>query len=134
MLVDNAQRPRFGSSGVHGIGCLDIIISFSSSKLRKDGLNAAAERLTRELLIDFRANSDQKTTRVDQALETLQGILFSVRSGRLAIDTGGPWTLHEGTFGPPKNLSPGPQAHIQFTRREGLLSDRQSDFRNSHEF
>src|SRR5262249_57401065 len=37
----------------------------------QEDLNAAAERLTRELLIDLRAYTGSKTTRVDQALETL---------------------------------------------------------------
>jgi hypothetical protein len=63
-----------------------------------EDLKAAAERLTRELLIDFRANAGPKTTRVDQALETLQGILFSVRSGRLATGTEPGWTLEEQNF------------------------------------
>src|SRR5262249_43237409 len=58
-----------------------------------EDLNAAAQRLTLELLIDLRANTGLKTTRVDQALETLQGILFSVRSGRLATGTDEIWTL-----------------------------------------
>ncbi|NOU13039.1 MAG: hypothetical protein HOO92_03580 [Methylococcaceae bacterium] len=58
-----------------------------------------AERLTRKLLIDFRANDDAKTTRVDQALETLQGVLFSVRSGRLAAGADGVvWTVNELNF------------------------------------
>src|SRR4029453_11761113 len=38
-------------------------------------------------------NTGVKTTRVDQAIETLQGILFSLRSGRLATGTDGAWTL-----------------------------------------
>ena len=61
----------------------------------QEDLHAAAERLTRELLIDLRANTGVKTTRVDQALETLQGILFSVRSGRLATGADGAWKLRE---------------------------------------
>ena len=59
----------------------------------------AAERLTRELLIDFRANAGPRLTRVDQALATLQGVLFSVRSGRLAAGSDGQWTVkQEQTF------------------------------------
>ena len=58
-----------------------------------EDLHTAAERLTRQLLIDLRANTGSKTTRVDQAIETLQGILFSVRSGRLITGTDGAWTL-----------------------------------------
>jgi hypothetical protein len=60
--------------------------------------NTTADRLTRELLIDFRANAGTPTTRVNQALETLQGILFSVRSGRLATATDGAWTLQQQNF------------------------------------
>jgi Rod binding domain-containing protein len=54
----------------------------------------AGERLTRELMIDLRATSGQRTTRVDQALETVQGVLFSTRAGRLAADESGRnWTI-----------------------------------------
>jgi hypothetical protein len=60
--------------------------------------STTAERLTRELLIDFRANAGSSTTRVNQALETLQGILFSVRSGRLATGTDGAWTIQQQNF------------------------------------
>src|SRR5205823_2615307 len=44
-----------------------------------ENVAVAAERLTRELLIDLRANAGQKTTRVNQAIETLLGAIFSVR-------------------------------------------------------
>ena len=54
---------------------------------------AAADRLTRELLIDLRAITGPRTTRVDHALETLQGVLFSTRAGRLAIGPGSHWTI-----------------------------------------
>ncbi len=43
-----------------------------------------AEQLTRELFIDFKASAEQKLSRVAQATETLQGILFAVRMGRFA--------------------------------------------------
>jgi Tc toxin complex TcA C-terminal TcB-binding domain len=43
-----------------------------------------AERLGRELLIDLQADGDQLTTRVDQALETVRGLLLAVRAGLLA--------------------------------------------------
>lgn len=59
-----------------------------------------AERLSRELLIDLRAHADTKTTRVDQAIETLQGLLFSVRAGRLPAASGGQWTINETSFDP----------------------------------
>lgn len=61
---------------------------------------ATAERLSRELLIDYRAHADTKTTRVDQAIETLQGLLFSVRAGRLPAGADGIWTMNETSFDP----------------------------------
>ncbi|HYJ87893.1 MAG TPA: neuraminidase-like domain-containing protein, partial [Pyrinomonadaceae bacterium] len=45
-----------------------------------------AEELSHTLLIDFRANTTQ-TTRLNQAIETLQAALLSVRAGRLATDS-----------------------------------------------
>jgi hypothetical protein len=41
-----------------------------------------ANRLTQELAIDCKGGGRQKTTRVHQALETLQDVLFSLRTGR----------------------------------------------------
>jgi hypothetical protein len=61
---------------------------------------AAAERLSRELLIDCRTHDDAKTTRIDQAIETLQGLLFSVRAGRLPATPGGLWMIRETSFDP----------------------------------
>ena len=56
--------------------------------------DAGAERLTRELLIDLRASGATRTTRLDQATETLQNVLFSARAGRLAADASGHvWTV-----------------------------------------
>jgi hypothetical protein len=43
-----------------------------------------AERLTKELYIDFSSSGSLKTNRLAQALETLQGILFALRTGHLA--------------------------------------------------
>jgi hypothetical protein len=56
---------------------------------------AAAEQLTRELMIDLRAGAGQRTTRVEQALSTLQAALFAVRAGALVgADGGGPdWRI-----------------------------------------
>ncbi len=59
-----------------------------------ENVAVAAERLTRELVIDLRANASQKTTRVNQAIETLLGALFSVRAGRLSTDPTSPnWSI-----------------------------------------
>jgi hypothetical protein len=41
-----------------------------------------ANRLTQELALDCKSSGRQKTTRVHQALETLQDVLFSLRTGR----------------------------------------------------
>jgi hypothetical protein len=41
------------------------------------------EHLTDQLILDFQADGCQKTSRVDQAIETLQGILWSVRTHQL---------------------------------------------------
>jgi hypothetical protein len=46
-----------------------------------------AEWLTQRLLIDFRMSGAQLTTRVAQAYETLQELLFSLRTGQLEQDT-----------------------------------------------
>lgn len=51
-----------------------------------ENTQTAAERLTRELFIDLQADTGQRTTRVEQALLTLQGALFSARAGRLGPD------------------------------------------------
>ena len=45
-----------------------------------------AERLTRELGIDCRDSGHQRTTRAQQALETLQEVLLSLRTGRLKTE------------------------------------------------
>ena len=45
-----------------------------------------AEWLTSRLLIDFRMAGSQLTTRVAQAIETLQELLFSLRTGQLERD------------------------------------------------
>jgi hypothetical protein len=46
---------------------------------------SAADWLTERLLIDTRTSGAIKTTRVTQAIQTLQGVLFSVRIGRFGI-------------------------------------------------
>ena len=51
-------------------------------------------RLTRELALDLQSAGDQRTTRVEHALETLKGVLFSARSGQLDRDASGQaWTI-----------------------------------------
>jgi len=56
-------------------------------------LNATGERLSRQLEIDFLTNAGPATTRVNQAIDTLQGILFSVRAGNITT-SGTVWTLN----------------------------------------
>lgn len=49
-------------------------------------IGVTAERLTRELGIDHRARPNQKTNRVDQAIDTLLSEIFSVRAGRVTTE------------------------------------------------
>lgn len=57
-------------------------------------LDAVANRLTRALAIDLQSSGKQKTTRMSQAIETLQTVLFSVRTGRFAeTDPAANWEL-----------------------------------------
>ena len=71
-----------------------LIAELAQRQPTVEPLDAAAERLTRELSIDLRAAASQQTTRVDQALQTLQGVLFSARAGRLDPDDAGrAWTI-----------------------------------------
>jgi hypothetical protein len=57
-------------------------------------IGATAERLTRELGIDLRAHPGQKTTRVNQAIDTLLGAIFSVRAGRVTTEPpAGAWNI-----------------------------------------
>ena len=63
-------------------------------------VDEAANRLTKRLLVDFKMSGKQKTTRLAQTLETLQGVLFSLRSGRMQDSPELPnpaahWTLTE---------------------------------------
>jgi hypothetical protein len=71
-----------------------LITEFARRQSKPEPLEAAAERLTRLLLIDLRNTSGQPTTRVEQAIETLQAVLFSARAGKLADDGAGQaWTI-----------------------------------------
>lgn len=61
-----------------------------------------AEWLTEQLQIDVKVSGALKTTRILQAVETLQSLLFSLRAGRLA--TSHPaysWTINSGVLGIP---------------------------------
>jgi len=53
-------------------------------------LPSRAEWLTRRLLVDMRMSGAQRTTRVAQAIETLQELMFRLRTGQLAIDNPDP--------------------------------------------
>jgi hypothetical protein len=50
---------------------------------------ATAERLSRELSLDFRTAPGTRTTRAGQAVDSLQSLLVAARSGRLTTVTGG---------------------------------------------
>jgi hypothetical protein len=61
------------------------------------GDTAAAAQLSDRLLLDVRAGSCELTTRIEQAVETLQVLLFSLRTGQLA-DTYPDLRLHAEHF------------------------------------
>lgn len=48
-----------------------------------DCLEEVANRLSQELAIDFKSGGGQRTTRLEQAIETVQGVLFASRMGRI---------------------------------------------------
>ncbi|MBW7886226.1 MAG: hypothetical protein H3C34_27075, partial [Caldilineaceae bacterium] len=48
------------------------------------GLSNAADWLTEQLLVDFKGNGSQQTTRIEQAIETIQVALTSLRMERFA--------------------------------------------------
>ena len=99
--VENAYNAAVDSAEDQSLpGLRDALIQILGQRqTTPEDLDTAAERFTRELLIDFRANAGPRLSRVDQALSTLQGVLFSVRSGRLATGSDGQWTLkQEQTF------------------------------------
>lgn len=47
-----------------------------------DFLEEVANRLSQELAIDFKSSGSQRTTRLEQAIETVQGVLFASRMGQ----------------------------------------------------
>ncbi|MFT3717494.1 neuraminidase-like domain-containing protein [Pseudorhodoferax sp.] len=58
------------------------------------GAQAAATRLSHALAIDLRDGTTVRVSRVMQAIETLQGLLFSLRAGRLGpADGGAGWEI-----------------------------------------
>lgn len=62
----------------------DLLLGLVRQAANHDPDIDTAEQLTSELFIDFKAGPEQKLSRVAQATETLQGILFALRMGRLA--------------------------------------------------
>ena len=65
---------------------------------RSESPQAAAERLTRELMIDLQNSSGEQTTRAGQAIETLQTVLFSARAGKLPAGQSD-WTIKKDASG-----------------------------------
>jgi hypothetical protein len=59
----------------------DALIQFTNAK--GNTLEAKAKWLSDRLLIDFQVNGCQVTTRVSQAIETLQSLIWSIRTGQL---------------------------------------------------
>jgi hypothetical protein len=71
-----------------------LIAEIATQASLSEEIETATDQLTRELMIDLREASGRTTTRADQALETLQGVLFSARVGRLDVDGDGrEWTI-----------------------------------------
>lgn len=76
-LVDSAEAVALPVLRDHLLG---LIRQAANSGPDRD----TAEELTAELFLDFKASNLQKLSPVEQAIETLQGILFALRTGRLA--------------------------------------------------
>ena len=68
----------------------DILIDASDAE--GESVAERAEWLTRRLLIDLRTAGTHRTTRVAQGVETLQELLFRLRTGQLPLDDPGPFT------------------------------------------
>src|SRR5262245_48541093 len=54
----------------------------TASEALGTGMDEQAEWITDKLLIDARAGGCQTTTRIAQAIETAQGLIFGLRSGQ----------------------------------------------------
>lgn len=78
-----------------------LVAEIGQRQPQPESQQEAAERLTRELMIDLQSSPGEGTTRVGQAIETLQAMLFSTRAGTLpAGDTGqAEWTIRAGKPG-----------------------------------
>ena len=66
-----------------------LIEEVSRRRVPPEAPQSTAERLSRELSLDFRTAPGTRTTRVGQAVDSLQSLLVSARSGRLATVAGG---------------------------------------------
>ncbi len=88
----------------------DALITDLAHRLELSGLDLSvsevADRLVHRLLVDLKTNASQRTTRLIQAIETVQGVLFALRAGQLAQGhpaatwelTSPPGTIPEGHF------------------------------------
>jgi hypothetical protein len=63
-----------------------------ASDAEGESLAERADWLTRRLLLDLRTAGTHRTTRVAQAIETLQELLFRLRTGQLPLDDPGAFT------------------------------------------
>ncbi len=64
-----------------------------ASDAEGDDLAQRGEWLTRRLLLDMRMTGTHRTTRVAQSIETLQELLFRLRTGQLAVDNPEPFAI-----------------------------------------
>ena len=65
------------------VGLRESLIEALASHLDHSDSRELAETLTRRLFVDFRTRDDRKTTRLEQAVETLQSVFFALRMGRI---------------------------------------------------
>lgn len=64
----------------------------AATQAEGETLKEKAEWLARRLLVDTRTSGCATTTRVEQAVQTLQSLLFGLRSGQFRQDGPGPFT------------------------------------------
>lgn len=83
----------------------DALISAMADQLGRSAAEIA-DGLVNWLLVDLKTNASQRTTRLIQAIETVQGLLFALRAGQLA--QGHPATMWQ-LISPPGTI---PEGHF----------------------
>jgi hypothetical protein len=102
----------------------DVLVAASDAE--GDSLPERAEWLTRRLLLDLRMSGASRTTRVAQAISTLQELLFRLDTGQLPVDD-------PGSFGPRSSVraaaTPDGRTHLVALDGDGTLWHRVWDGR-----